>query len=606
MRGTVDANRLALGGGAGGITRTYGDDPLANAQLGLVRGSLVGADTLSSIVAGSSLTVTGIDQRTPVGTSSATVSLANPGSLSLATANGGYFIDTRTATTVVTTTPKVLQAGAFSGNQDIYGQPTTLAYLQGVLTGDDVGLTANVNSGQVPTALRYDPNSETFTFPVNQPVGGHYAFITGLNGTAAGNYTLGSGIGALGSVYIRSAPLTITANTATKIYGQSKLFTGTEYGVTGLVQGDSVASATLTSPGAVATANVGGYTMTASNVQGIGLSNYDITYVDGTLNVTPAPLTITANDATKTYGQIIPLGGGNFAASGLVNSDSISSAALNSSGSASTANAGNHAISISNAQGSGLSNYAITYVPGVMTVNQAPLSITANSANKTYGSAHAFAGTEFASSGMLNGDTIGQVSIASSGSAATANGGVHGIVASNAQGVGIGNYAISYLPGILTVTPKTITATAGGGAFVYGNAVTPAASMLNGLMPWDVGLLTAVTSARDANGNPVSLFAGSRVGTYNTHVTGLTAPTSPGVLANYVLAASGHTAGQITITPRTLTYVLSNSSAIYGSDAIVADGTSPLNGRIAGFAFDHSAALQVSAINQAGQGAAIR
>ncbi len=48
-------------------------------------------------------------------------------------------------------------------------------------------------------------------------------------------------------------------------------------------------------------------------------NNYDLTYVDGTVTVTPAPLTITASSGTMTYGStpptITPIYGG------LVNSD---------------------------------------------------------------------------------------------------------------------------------------------------------------------------------------------------------------------------------------------------------------------------------------------
>ena len=60
---------------------------------------------------------------------------------------------------------------------------------------------------------------------------------------------------------------------------------------------------TLTSAGAAATAHVSGspYAITASNaVAGTGLAdNYAITYDPGSLTVSPAALTITANDAPR-------------------------------------------------------------------------------------------------------------------------------------------------------------------------------------------------------------------------------------------------------------------------------------------------------------------
>ncbi|MFV3078192.1 MBG domain-containing protein, partial [Niveispirillum fermenti] len=80
---------------------------------------------------------------------------------------------------------------------------------------------------------------------------------------------------------------------------------------------------------------------------------------DGTLTVNPASLTITASGATKTYGGSANLTG--FTSSGLVNSDSISSVSLTSTGSGTAASVGSYTISAADASGTGLSNYSITY-----------------------------------------------------------------------------------------------------------------------------------------------------------------------------------------------------------------------------------------------------
>ena len=62
---------------------------------------------------------------------------------------------------------------------------------------------------------------------------------------------------------------------------------------------------TETSAGSAATAAVGTYPIVPSAAAfSAGLSsNYTITYANGTLTVNPAALTITANNASKTYGQ---------------------------------------------------------------------------------------------------------------------------------------------------------------------------------------------------------------------------------------------------------------------------------------------------------------
>mgnify|MGYP003694452849 CR=1 FL=1 len=52
-------------------------------------------------------------------------------------------------------------------------------------------------------------------------------------------------------------------------------------------------------------------------------SNYTIAYVDGTLTVTPAALTVTATNKTRTYGAPNPAFTASFA--GLVAGDTVSS-----------------------------------------------------------------------------------------------------------------------------------------------------------------------------------------------------------------------------------------------------------------------------------------
>src|SRR5207253_5554384 len=70
---------------------------------------------------------------------------------------------------------------------------------------------------------------------------------------------------------------------------------------------------------ATSVSSVGSYAVTPG---GLTSSNYTITFINGTLNITPATLTVTAIDASKIYGQANPA----FAVSyvGFVNSDTPS------------------------------------------------------------------------------------------------------------------------------------------------------------------------------------------------------------------------------------------------------------------------------------------
>jgi hypothetical protein len=104
------------------------------------------------------------------------------------------------------------------------------------------------------------------------------------------------------------------------------------------------------------------------------------------------------------------------------------------------------------------SNYSISYVNGVLTVTPAPLTITAQDVSKVYGQAPALTG--FDASALVNGETVGSVTLTSAGQAANAAvpGSPYAIVPSSATGGSFtpSNYSISYVSGVLTVTPAPV------------------------------------------------------------------------------------------------------------------------------------------------------
>lgn len=101
--------------------------------------------------------------------------------------------------------------------------------------------------------------------------------------------------------------MTITADNDTKAYGTLKTFSGTAFSQIGLVNGDTIAGVTQTSPGAVVTANVGTYSIVVSAATGIGLGNYTISYVDATLTVDEKAISFTIGNATQDYGSTADL-----------------------------------------------------------------------------------------------------------------------------------------------------------------------------------------------------------------------------------------------------------------------------------------------------------
>ena len=207
---------------------------------------------------------------------------------------------------------------------------------------------------------------------------------------------------------------------------------------------------TLASSGSVSNAVVGSYAISASGANGVGLTNYTIGYSNGTLTVGAASLLITAGNTNKVYGAT--LNPTDYTAAGLLNGDSVTNVALASSGSVSNAAVGSYAISASGASGVGLTNYSIGYSNGTLTVGTASLTITALDAGKAAGATLTFAGTEFTSAGLLNGDVVTGATLASAGAAGGAAVGTYPITVTNAAGSGLPNYIVSYVAGTLTVT----------------------------------------------------------------------------------------------------------------------------------------------------------
>ena len=180
-------------------------------------------------------------------------------------------------------------------------------------------------------------------------------------------------------VYVRQPILTVSVSDATREYGPTGLsFTRT---VAGLVNGDTATQA-FTGTSAVAdttlaTTGAGTYAGAAQVTLGTLASTigYAFAFANAPVTITPAPLTIRANDATKVFGTTLTFAGTEFTAAGLRNADQVTGATLASAGAPADAPvAGSpYAITASNAQGNGLANYAVTYQPGVLTVSAAPV-----------------------------------------------------------------------------------------------------------------------------------------------------------------------------------------------------------------------------------------
>ena len=280
-------------------------------------------------------------------------------------ATGNYTINTFNPSTL-TVTPAPLTVTATNESMTYGGTvPTPLTYTYTGLVNSDSSATF---TGSLVTTATSSSN-----------VGGYP--ITQGTLAATGNYTISTYDP--GTLTVNAAPLTITANNDSKTYGTLKTFSSRAFTETGLVNGDTITGVTETSTGAPASEPIGSYPIILSTATGTGLSNYTITYINGTLTVNPATLTITSTSESKVYEMTATL---TYTTAGLVNGNKITSVTETSAGAVKTANVGSYPIDISNAVGTGLSNYNINYVDGTLTVTPATANVVVTPYDVTYNS----------------------------------------------------------------------------------------------------------------------------------------------------------------------------------------------------------------------------
>ena len=349
------------------------DISYANASLSIDRASLTAsgasaanktydATTVATVTGGSLNGV--ISGDTVTLTQSGTFSDKNVGigktvtetfSLSGADANN-YVLASSNATTTANITAATLTASGASAANKTYDATTaatvTGGSLNGVISGDTVTLSQsgafsdkNVGVGKTVT--------ETF----------------GISGADAGNYVLASST-ATTTADIAAATLTASgASAANKTYDATTVATVTGGSVTGVIVGDTV---TLSQSGTFSDKNVGtGKTVTETfSLSGTDANNYMLARSSATTTatITPAALTITANNDSKIVGGTPYSGGDGVSESGFVagESSSVLTGTLSYGGSAQGATrVGNYSIVPS---GLTAQNYAITYVDGTLVI----------------------------------------------------------------------------------------------------------------------------------------------------------------------------------------------------------------------------------------------
>jgi hypothetical protein len=397
-------------------------------------------------------------------------------------------------------------------------------------------------TGTITGLQNNDPITATYsTAATGASDAGSYSITAALNDPSGvlSNYTVTLGSGTL---TVAPAPLSVTVANASKVYGAANPAFGVLYQGFVLGQTSSVLGGTLSfSTAATSASGVGSYPVSAS---GLTSSDYTLSFVSGMLNVTPAPLVVTPDNQSRSYGASNPPLTG--AITGLENNDPIT--ATYSTAATAASDAGSYSITAALNDPTGvLSNYTVTLGSSALAITPAPLSVTVANASKVYGAANPAFGVLY--QGFVLGQTASVLGGTLSFSTAATSASDVGSYPVSASGLTSSDYALSFVSGTLSATPAPLVVTPDNQRRPYGASNPALTGTITGLQnndPITATYDTAATAVSDA-------------GTYSI-TPALNDPA--GVLSDYTVTLGS---GTLTVAPAPLSVTVANASKVYGA-----------------------------------------
>ena len=419
------------------------------------------ATDAAAIIFGAAGTVSGVNGQNLILNGGGTLSAKNAGSESvsalgtLGLANGTGLASNYTlvgGTDAVAVTPATLTYTATAASQSYGATPSVSGTVSGFVGGDTLG-SATTGSATFSTIATAASNV------------GQYA-ITGSGLTADnGNYNFIQGPGNNTALTINPVNLTITANNLVETYNATVFGGGNSVSYSGFVNGQSAATlgGTLTYGGnSQGARNAGSYSITPG---GLTDGNYAIFYVNGTLTIGKANLTLTTGNVAKTYdgaldasGTIVTTGGTQIFGSDTLSGGTFAFSNANAGASDKTVTVGGVTVS----DGNGGNNYNVTYVANTTsTINPAGLTVDTSNVTKTYNGTLNANGTLTVVSGTL------YHNVSNGGAQDSLSGGTFAFTDPNA---GSGNKSV-------TTSGVTVTDGNGGGNYLLSYAVNTASTI---------------------------------------------------------------------------------------------------------------------------------
>ena len=304
----------------------------------------------------------------------------------------------------------------------------------------------------------------TATFTPTTGSGNYNALTTNITPTITPKAVTVSGITASNKTYDGNT-------TATLVY--------TNASFAGKVGSDDLS---VSATGQFADANVGtGKTVAISNLTlgGSSAGNYKLAdsgqQTETTANISKKDVTVSGIIASnKVYDgtNTATTTSGNASFSGLVSGDALT---VSTSGTFNDANVGTGkavTISILSLGGTSADNYKLAasghQTETTANITQKPLTITAKDQAISYGTTIATGTGQVTTDGLVDGDALTDVKLTPSTTDYTTNGKITPSAATTTNG--IGNYAVTYTPGALTIGKVVLTITANDQTITYGDA----------------------------------------------------------------------------------------------------------------------------------------
>ncbi|MBX3602552.1 MAG: filamentous hemagglutinin N-terminal domain-containing protein [Rubrivivax sp.] len=421
-----------------------------------------------------------------------------------------------TATTLLTTasvTPRPLSVTGLTGVSavDRTYDGTTLVDI--VASGPITAAGADVIAGD-DVSVQLPPSGPTAGTMADKHAGtGKAVVLSGLTlaGTDAGNYVIAGTAGV--TVDIAPRPVTLSGLAALpRVYdGSTAVAIDSSAGsLAGALAGDDVALRASGVSGRLADKQAGNGRAVAVDglaLQGSDAGNYAVADSGGLrVDIARRPLALNLVAADKTYD-------GDTGATITLTDDRIAGDALSVNHAPATfdnRNAGAaRVVSVTSLAlaGPDAANYALaaTQLTTTATIAPAPLTVAAGSLVKFYGDELVFGPGGYSASGLVAGETLGAVTLASAGAAAAAPvaGSPYALTVADARGGSFdpANYLTTYVAGTLTVQPRPLT--------IAANSVVRYADEAN---PADIGWSVAagaLVGGDRVGGVQVALPAGS-------------------------------------------------------------------------------------------------